>query len=69
MLRRSFGRVNASCGVIRDEAMIWARHIDNKGRVALLVEDDDDTRLTKQQIATALESPDDGADANQSKAA
>jgi hypothetical protein len=67
MLRRSFGRVNASCGVIRDEAMIWARHIDNKGRVALLVEDDDDTRL--QQIATALESPDDGGDANQSRAA
>jgi hypothetical protein len=56
-------------GSSADEAMIWARHINNKGRVALLVEGDDDTRLTKQQIATALKSPDDAGDANQSKAA
>jgi len=37
-----------------DEAMSWARHINHSGRVALLVEGDDGTRLTKQQIATAL---------------
>jgi len=37
-----------------DEAMGWARHINDSGRVALLVEGDDGTRLTKQQIATAL---------------
>jgi hypothetical protein len=40
-----------------DEAMGWARHINNSGRVALLVEGDDGTRLTKQQIVTALKSP------------
>ena len=37
-----------------DEAMSWARHTNHSGRVALLVEGDDGTRLTKQQIATAL---------------
>lgn len=41
-----------------DEAMSWARHINNGGRVALLIEGDDGTRLTKQQIVTALKSPD-----------
>ena len=37
--------------------MSWARHINESGRVALLVEGDDGTRLTKQQIVTALKSP------------
>jgi hypothetical protein len=41
-----------------DEAMSWARHINDSGRVALLIEGDDGTRLTKQQIVTALKSPD-----------
>ncbi len=41
-----------------DEAMNWARHINESGRVALLVEGDDGTRLTKQQIVAALKSPD-----------
>ena len=40
-----------------DEAMSWARHINNGGRVALLIEGDDGTRLTKQQIVTALKNP------------
>ncbi|HEX3939299.1 MAG TPA: hypothetical protein VHX43_17480 [Xanthobacteraceae bacterium] len=43
-----------------DEAMSWARHINNGGRVALLIEGDDGTRRTKQQIVTALKSPDSG---------
>jgi hypothetical protein len=42
---------------VLDEAMGWARHINNKGRVALLVEGDDGTRLTKQEIAAALKNP------------
>jgi hypothetical protein len=42
---------------VLDEAMSWARHVNSKGRVALLVEGDDGTRLTKQQIATALRNP------------
>ena len=44
-----------------DEAMSWARHINDSGRVALLVEGDDGTRLTKQQIVTALKSRHDRA--------
>jgi hypothetical protein len=48
-----------------DEAMSWARHLNKGGRVALLIEGDDGTRLTKQQIVTALKSPEavDGHDA------
>lgn len=42
---------------ILDEAMSWARHINNSGRVALLIEGDDGTRLTKQQITAALKNP------------
>jgi hypothetical protein len=37
-----------------DEAMNWARHVNDSGRVTLLIEGDDGTRLTKQQIVTAL---------------
>jgi hypothetical protein len=37
-----------------DEAMGWARHVNGNGRVALLIEGDDGTRLTKQQIVAAL---------------
>jgi hypothetical protein len=40
-----------------DEAMSWARHINDSGRVALLIDGDDGTRLTKQQIVAALKSP------------
>jgi hypothetical protein len=40
-----------------DEAIGWARHINSSGRVALLIEGDDGTRLTKQQIVTALKNP------------
>ena len=39
---------------ILDEALSWARHINNGGRVALLIEGDDGTRLTKLQIAATL---------------
>jgi hypothetical protein len=41
-----------------DEAMGWARHVNGRGRVALLIEGDDGTRLTKQQIVAALKNPD-----------
>jgi len=43
-----------------DEAMSWAGHINRSGRVALLLEGDDGTRLTKQQIASALTHPETG---------
>jgi hypothetical protein len=45
---------------VLDEAMSWARHVNKSGRVALLIEGDDGTRLTKQQIATALKNPETG---------
>jgi hypothetical protein len=37
-----------------DEAMNWARHVNDSGRVTLLIEGDDGTRLTKRQVVTAL---------------
>lgn len=37
-----------------DEAMMWARYTNNRGRVALLIEGDDGTRLDKYQIVAAL---------------
>jgi hypothetical protein len=40
-----------------DEAMSWAHHLNESGRVTLLIEGDDGTRLTRQQIATELKSP------------
>jgi hypothetical protein len=40
-----------------DEAMGWARHVNDSGRVALLIEGDDGARFTKQQIVTALKDP------------
>lgn len=45
---------------ILDEAMSWARHLNDSGRVALLIEGDDGTRLTRQHIAAALRNPEEG---------
>ncbi len=47
-LYKEFGRL--------DEALGWAQHLNDGGRVALLIEGDDGTRLTKQQIVAALKS-------------
>ena len=49
-----------------DEAMSWARHINDGGRVTLLIEGDDGTRFTKQQIVTALINPEMGETAEAS---
>jgi hypothetical protein len=40
-----------------DDAMSWAHHLNESGRVTLLIEGDDGTRITKQQVVTALKSP------------
>jgi hypothetical protein len=37
-----------------DAALGWARHLSASGRVPLLIEGDDGTRLDKQGIAAAL---------------
>jgi hypothetical protein len=37
-----------------DEAMSWARHVNDSGRVTLLIEGDDGTRLDKLQVVSAL---------------
>jgi hypothetical protein len=43
-----------------DEALGWSRHLNEGGRVALLIEGDDGTRLNKQQIAATLSHPEAG---------
>jgi hypothetical protein len=40
-----------------DQAMSWARHVDDSGRTALLIEGDDGTYLTRSEIAAALTHP------------
>lgn len=40
-----------------DEAFGWAHHINNNGRVTLLIDGDDGTNLTKPEIALALQHP------------
>jgi hypothetical protein len=40
-----------------DEAFSWARHINDEGLVALLIEGDDGTRLTKSEIVAELRRP------------
>jgi len=40
-----------------DGALAWARHLNDSGRVALSIEGDDGTSLTKQEIAAALRHP------------
>jgi hypothetical protein len=40
-----------------DEALGWARHVNERGRVTLLIEGDDGTRLTKKEILAALNHP------------
>ncbi len=37
-----------------DEAVSWAHHLDRTGHVALLIEGDDGTSLTRQEIAALL---------------
>lgn len=37
-----------------DEALSWARHLDETGRVALLIEGDDGTRMDRRTIGDAL---------------
>lgn len=37
-----------------DDAFAWAQHVGTTGRVALLIEGDDGTHLTKHEIAAAL---------------
>jgi hypothetical protein len=37
-----------------DDALGWARHLDARGLTALLIEGDDGTHMTKQEIVAAL---------------
>ena len=41
-----------------DDAFSWARHVNDSGRVTLLIDGDDGTALTKSEIAAALHHPD-----------
>jgi len=40
-----------------DGALAWARHLSESGRVALSIDGDDGTFLSKQEIAAALRHP------------
>jgi hypothetical protein len=44
-----------------DDAFAWAHHVGKTGRVALLIEGDDGTRLSKHEIADALRQREIGA--------
>jgi hypothetical protein len=37
-----------------DEALSWARHLSRAGRVPLLIEGDDGTRMDRREIGSAL---------------
>jgi hypothetical protein len=37
-----------------DEALAWARHVEQSGRVPLLIEGDDGTRMDRRDIGAAL---------------
>lgn len=38
-----------------DDALLWARHLRKTGRVPMLIEGDDGTRLTRREIGAALD--------------
>ena len=40
-----------------DGALAWARHLTERGRVALSIDGDDGTSLSKQEIVAALRHP------------
>jgi hypothetical protein len=40
-----------------DGALAWARHVNESGRVALSIDGDDGTSLSKQEIVAALRHP------------
>jgi hypothetical protein len=39
---------------VLDEALAWARHVCQSGRVPLLIEGDDGTRMDRREIGAAL---------------
>ena len=39
---------------VLDEALSWARHVEQGGRVPLLIEGDDGSRMDRRAIANAL---------------
>ncbi len=39
---------------VMDEALSWARHLEKGGRVPLLIEGDDGTRMDRRAIVNAL---------------
>jgi hypothetical protein len=40
-----------------DQAMSWARHVNDNGRTTLLIEGDDGTHLMRSEVAAALMHP------------
>ena len=46
-----------------DDALSWSRHVEQGGRVPLLIEGDDGTQLTKTEITAALHHSEEGVEA------
>jgi hypothetical protein len=40
--------------ITMDEALSWARHLEREGRVPLLIEGDDGTRMDRRAVVNAL---------------
>lgn len=51
-----------------DDALGWSRHVNDGGRVALLIEGDDGTQLSKQEISAMLRHPEESGRVHKSKA-
>ena len=51
-----------------DDALGWARHVNDSGRVALLIEGDDGTQLSKQDISATLRHPEESGRVIKAKA-
>lgn len=45
-----------------DAALGWARHVNKSGRVTLLIEGDDGTHMTRQEVFAALKHPESDSD-------
>jgi hypothetical protein len=51
-----------------DEALDWARHLDERGRVPLLIEDERGMRLTRPEIEAAIHGEGDYTSARRARA-
>lgn len=51
-----------------DDALGWSRHVNDSGRVALLIEGDDGSQLNKREISAVLRHSDESGRVTKAKA-